>query len=126
VDEATVARWLTDYVAAWESYDSEAIGQLFSRDAVYRWHPWDGSDEAVHGREAIVASWLQDRDAAGSWAAEYHPWLVHEDRAVAVGMSRYFEADGSVKQEYHNVFLLAFDEDGRCREFTELFMLRPT
>jgi ketosteroid isomerase-like protein len=126
MDEATVARWLTDYVAAWESYDSAAIGQLFSEDAVYRWHPWDESDGAAHGREAIVASWLEDRDDAGTWAAEYRPWLVHGDRAVAVGISRYLEADGSVKQEYHNVFLLAFDEDGRCREFTELFMLRPT
>jgi len=126
VDEAAVARWLSEYVTAWESYDADAIGALFSDDAVYRWHPWDEPDKSAHGREAIVASWLEDQDAAGSWAAEYRPWLVHESRAVAVGVSRYLDADGSVEREYHNVFLLGFDGDGRCREFTELFMLRPT
>jgi hypothetical protein len=29
-----------------------------------------------------------------------------------------------VDREYHNVFLCRFDEDGRCREFTELFLKR--
>jgi len=31
--------WLDDYVAAWRSYDPEAIGALFSEDAEYRYHP---------------------------------------------------------------------------------------
>jgi hypothetical protein len=126
VDEAAVARWLGDYVAAWKSYDAAAIGELFGDDALYRWHPWDEDGDAAHGRDAIVSSWLDDRDAPGSWEAEYRPWLVHDDRAVAVGVSRYLKADGAVEREFHNVFLLAFDEDGRCREFTELYMLRPS
>jgi hypothetical protein len=125
MDEASVARWLTDYVAAWKSYDADAIGSLFNEDAVYRWHPWDESDRVAHGREVIVASWIDDQDAPGSWSAEYHPWLVHGDRAVATGVSRYFGGDGAVEREYHNVFLLAFDDKGRCREFSELYMRRP-
>jgi SnoaL-like domain len=125
MDDASVARWLTDYVAAWTSYDAEAIGALFSEDATYRWHPWDESDELAHGREAIVASWIDDRDAPGSWSAEYDPWLVHGDRAVATGVSRYFGGDGAVERQYHNVFLLVFDGEGRCREFSELYMQRP-
>ena len=125
MDEASVARWLTDYVAAWESYDAEAIGLLFSDDATYRWHPWDESDKVAHGREAIVASWIEDQDAPGSWSAEYAPWLVHGDLAVATGVSRYVGGDGAVDREYHNVFLLVFDDEGRCREFSELYMQRP-
>ena len=125
MDEASVARWLTDYVAAWESYDAEAIGLLFSDDATYRWHPWDESDKVAHGREAIVAGWIDDQDAPGSWSAEYRPWLVSEDRAVATGVSRYVGSDGAVEREYHNVFLLVFDHEGRCREFSELYMRRP-
>ena len=100
MDEAGVARWLDDYVAAWRSYDAAAIGALFSDDAVYRWHPWDEGDEATHGREAIVASWLETPDAPGSWDAE----------AEAV---------------FHNIFLLRFDDDGRCAEFTDVYMRRP-
>jgi ketosteroid isomerase-like protein len=123
VDEAAVIRWLSDYVAAWQSYDPDTIGELFSEDAEYRYHPWD---EAVRGRDAIVASWLEEPDEQGSWTAEYHPWIAEGDRAVAVGVSRYLAADrATVESEYHNVFLLAFDNDGRCREFTELYMSRP-
>jgi ketosteroid isomerase-like protein len=127
MDETAVARWLAAYVDAWSSYDPAAIGNLFSDDAVYRYHPWEEpTPSRLQGREAIVASWLQDRDAPGSWSAEYQPWLVSGGRAVAVGASRYFAADGAtVESEYHNVFLLVFDDEGRCREFTEIYMKRP-
>lgn len=110
------ARWLHGYVDAWRTYDPDAIGDLFSEDAEYRYHPWN---EPVSGRAAIVASWLDNRDEPGTWEAEYRPWAVDGDRAVATGTSRYDNADG--KQLYHNVFLCRFDADGRCREFTEVF-----
>src|SRR5688572_6277054 len=96
-------RWLDAYVEARRTYDENAIGALFSEDATYRYHPWDEGDEAVHGRDAIAADWLADRDEPGSWTAEYHPWAIDGDRAVAVGISRYL-VDGAVDREYHNVF----------------------
>ena len=120
VDEAAFQSWLEAYVAGWRSYDSAAIGELFSEDVEYRYHPWD---EAVRGREALVENWLSDRDEPDSWTAEYRPWLVAGDNAVAVGVSRYFRPDGTtLDREYHNVFLCRFDGEGRCREFTEHFM----
>jgi ketosteroid isomerase-like protein len=126
VDEAAVTRWLDDYVAAWQSNDPSAIAGLFSDDAVYRYRPWDDPETTARGREEIVASWLEEPDAPGSWSADYRPWIADGDRAVVVGVSRYLGADGAtVEREYHNVFLLEFDPDGRCREFTELYMLRP-
>jgi ketosteroid isomerase-like protein len=125
MDEAGVARWLADYVAAWRSYDREAIGELFGEDAVYRWHPWDEDEDVARGREAIVASWLEDQDAPGSWEAEYRPWTVDGSRAVAVGVSRYLAADDAPEVVFHNVFLLRFDGDGRCAEFTDVYMRRP-
>jgi ketosteroid isomerase-like protein len=126
MDHAAFQRWLDDYVDAWRTYDEEAIGALFSNDARYRYHPWDEDDDAVLGREAIVASWLADPDDASSWSAEYRPWAIEGDRAVAVGTSRYLSEDGdSVDREYHNVFLCRFDDNGHCREFTELFSRAP-
>ncbi len=124
MDHAEFQRWLNRYVEAWKTYDEAAIGDLFSEDASYRYHPWDDESETVHGRKAIVASWLDDRDEPGTWSAEYAPWAIEGDRAVAVGVSRYLDADGGVDREYHNVFLCRFDEDYRCREFTELFLRR--
>jgi hypothetical protein len=127
VDAAGFRSWLDRYVEAWRTYDETAIGDLFSDDAEYRWHPWEGPEDAALGREAIVAAWLNDRDQPGTWTAEYRAWLVAGDRAVAVGTSRYLEPDGQmVDREYHNVFLCRFDDEGRCREFTEFFMRRET
>jgi ketosteroid isomerase-like protein len=115
-------RWLDAYIDAWGTYDETAIGELFAEDASYRYHPWDDEAETLHGRGSIVAAWLGDRDEAGTWTAEYRPWAIEEDRAVAVGVSRYLRADATVEREYHNVFLCRFDADGRCVEFTEYFM----
>jgi ketosteroid isomerase-like protein len=125
MDDAAVAQWLTSYVEAWRTYEAPAIGALFTEDAVYRYHPWDENEDVVRGREAIVSTWLEDPDATGTWTAEYRPWAVADDRAVAVGATRYLTEDRkAVEREFHNVFLLRFDSDGRCKEFTELYMPR--
>ncbi len=125
VDQAAVTQWLARYVEAWRTYDAEAIGALFSEDAVYRFHPWDEGEETVRGREAIVSNWLEEPDEPGSWEAAYRPWTVDGERAVAVGTSRYLATEDAPEAVYHNVFLLRFDDDGRCREFTDVYMRRP-
>lgn len=120
-DRASVSGWLTRYVAAWKSYDRDSIGELFSDDAECRYHPFD---EPLKGREAIVESWLEDPDEAGTYDGRYEPIAVDGDVAVAVGESIYHRPEGSVDRVYDNVFVLRFDEEGRCREFTEWFMKR--
>ena len=112
-----VQAWLDAYVEAWRSYDLDAIGTLFSDAAEYRSHPYD---EPLRGRQAIIDDWLADRDEPGSWEAAYEPLLMDGDRAVATGETRY--ADG---RTFSNLFVLAFDEDGLCRSFTEWYMERP-
>jgi ketosteroid isomerase-like protein len=115
-----VTQWLRDYVSAWKSYDPQAIGALFSDDAGYRYNPYD---EPVRGREAIVASWLKNRDAPNTYTAEYHPVAVDGNTAVSNGRSLYFEEDGkTLKAQYDNIFVLRFDDEGRCTDFCEWFM----
>jgi ketosteroid isomerase-like protein len=112
-----VQAWLDAYVSAWRTYDTDAIADLFSADAEYRYHPYD---EPLRGPDAIAADWQGDRDEPGSWEARYEPLLVEGDRAVATGETRY---EGG--QAFSNLFVLAFDEGGRCREFTEWYMEHP-
>jgi len=116
-----VQAWLDRYIAAWRSNETSAIGDLFTDDAVYRYHPY--GDDAVRGREAIVQAWLEEEDAPDSWEAEYSPFAVDGERAVATGWSRYAATGEEPERTYHNVFLMRFNADGRCAEFTELFML---
>ena len=112
-----VQAWLDAYVEAWRSYDPDAIGDLFSEGAAYRYHPYD---EPLRGRQAIVDDWRGDRDEAGSWEARYEVLVVDGDRAVATGETRYAEG-----RTFSNLFVIAFDGDGRCTDFTEWYMEHP-
>jgi hypothetical protein len=129
---ADVQAWLDRYVDAWQTYDAAAIGDLFSDDAVYRYHPWDGGDDVLHGRAEIVESWLNpggaasERDEPGTWSARYEPWLVAGNRAVAIGESVYYTdaTQATEDRRYFNNWLLEFDDEGRCRRFVEYYMKR--
>jgi ketosteroid isomerase-like protein len=116
-----IQRWLDRYIAAWRANQREPIEMLFTEDAIYRYHPY--GDDAMRGREAIATSWLEEADEPDSWEARYEPFAVEGDRAVATGWSRYAPTGDEPERTYHNVFLMRFDADGRCSEFTELFML---
>jgi ketosteroid isomerase-like protein len=130
MDHASAQDWLDRYLAAWRSYDADDIAGLFSADASYRYHP---HDEPIVGRDAVVASWLGDgsegastRDAPGTYDASYAPVAVDGDVVVATGSSAYRdEPEGPVVRIYDNCFVMRFDADGRCAEFTEWYVKRP-
>jgi ketosteroid isomerase-like protein len=123
MNRADLQAWLDRYIEAWRANDAAPIEALFSEDAVYRWNPYGGEDHTVRGRTAIVKAWLDEQDDPASWEATYTAYAVDEDRAVATGTSRYLATADEPERTYHNVFLMRFTPDGRCREFTELFML---
>jgi hypothetical protein len=83
----------------------------------------------------VVAAWRGEgdfpgessRDEEGIYDGSYRAVAVDGDLAVAVGTSTYTDGPGgSVAEVYDNCFLIRFAADGRCREFTEWFMKRPT
>jgi ketosteroid isomerase-like protein len=117
--EAQVQAWLDRYVEAWRSGDEAQIADLFSDDATYRYNPYD---EPVSGRREIIKSWLGDGEP-DVFDAQYHVLAINGDLAVAHGESIYYDKTRTnVANRYDNIFVLRFDEDGRCREFTEWFM----
>lgn len=127
IDSDALQRWLIAYEHAWQTYDPDEIGALFTDDAEYRWHPWDEGDEVARGRVGIVAAWLSSRDTPGTYRGEYRPLVVHDDVAIAVGTSSYYRDDTrtALDREYHNLWVLRFADDGRCRSFTEWYMKAP-
>lgn len=121
MDRSSVQRWLDSYVDAWRANSREPITALFTDDVVYRFAPY-GETNVRRGIEPLVEEWLREPDAPDSWEARYEPYAVDGDRAVAVGQSRDFATDGEPERVYQNVFLMRFADDGRCAEFTELYM----
>jgi ketosteroid isomerase-like protein len=131
MDRVTAQAWLDRYVAAWKSYDADDIAGLFSDDVRYRYYSY--ADWLV-GRDAVVASWLGEfsdedgssRDAPGTYDAAYAPVAVDGDVVIATGTTTYTASPGGpVTQVFDNCFVMRFDEDGRCREFTEYYTKRP-
>jgi ketosteroid isomerase-like protein len=132
VTREDVDRWLADYVEAWLTYDRAKVEALFAEDISYRYHPYD---DPIEGREAVVESWLDagefeeasGRDEPGTYEASYRTFAVDGDAAVATGTSSYREQpDGPIVRVYDNCFVMRFDAEGRCREFTEWFMQRKS
>ena len=131
MERADVQRWLNAYVEAWRAYDRGLIAALFTDEIEYRYHPYD---EPIRGRDAVVESWLGEgghagastRDEEGTYDAAYEPVAVDGEVAVATGISTYHSKPGGpVEKVYDNCFVMRFDADGRCREFTEWYMKRP-
>ncbi len=122
MDRAGFAAWLDRYVDAWRLNDAVAIGDLFSTDVRYAYDPFD---EALVGRAAVVASWTREPDAPGSWRADYQVLAIDGDVFVAHGRTLYLTDDRrEVEREFGNIFVCRFDDEGRCREFTEYYMRR--
>ena len=113
------ATWLKGYIAAWRSNDPHVIGRLFSEHASYSYR---AGTHVVSGRDAIVAAWLEDPDDPGSWEAHYEPLAIEDQVHVAMGWSRYLREDGSLRDEFSNIFVCRFDDDSRCTEFSEWWM----
>jgi hypothetical protein len=131
VDKAAVDRWLQAYVEAWKSYDRGQIEALFAEGVRYRYHPYD---DPVEGREAVVQSWLGEGhepgasspDEPGTFDASYRAVAVDDGIAVATGSSTYLvEPGGPVETVFDNCFVMRFDRDGRCTDFTEWYIERP-
>ena len=132
MDRDSAQAWLDAYVEAWHTYDPARIRALFADDVSYRYHPYD---EPIVGRQAVVASWLEagefadssSRDEPGTYDAEYRCVAADGELAVAIGSSSYKDSpDGPVARVYDNCFVMRFADEGRCREFTEWFMKRPS
>jgi nuclear transport factor 2 (NTF2) superfamily protein len=111
--------WLDRYVEAWKSYDPQQIGDLFSEDAEYRYHP---QDEPLRGRDAIVANWTEDKDDQGTYDAKYEVAAIDGDTYVATGHSDYFDEQGNIRDQYLNVYFIKFNDAGEATEFTEYWI----
>ena len=91
--------------------DLAAVEQLFTDDGHYRTSPYD---EAMIGHEAIRAFWLEDEDDV--FTVEAEPIAVEDRHAVVRLDVRYGDP---VCQEYRDLWVLRFADDGRVEDFEE-------
>ena len=116
IDDDLVQRWIADYLRAWRSRDRTQIEALFTEDATYRPQP---DSAPATGRAEIANAWLDEPDDVGGWQSELTPMLVHDNTAIINGWTDY--ADG---ERFLNLWIVRFDADGKCADFTEWWMAR--
>jgi ketosteroid isomerase-like protein len=114
IDRASVQRWIDEYEAAWRLEGTDALAALFSPDATYLHSPYA---DPVVGLPRIRTMWEADRDGPDEAFTMRAEIVAVEDRAaVTRALVRYGEP---VRQEYTDLWVLRFDEEGRCSWFEE-------
>ncbi len=111
MDRDAVMAWVAAYERAWRERDLPAVERLFTSDARYRASPYEESEV---GHEAIKAFWLDDEGETFTVAAT--SVAVEEATAVVRVLVRYGDP---VRQEYLDLWVLHFADDGRVDDFEE-------
>ncbi len=112
-----VTAWIDDYLRAWESNEPDDIRALFTETAEYRTEPYS---DPWTGHDAIVAGWLEARDAPGETTFRWARLVTTDDLAVITASTAY--ANGPT---YSNLWVIRFAADGRAGAFTEWWMEQP-
>jgi ketosteroid isomerase-like protein len=111
MDRDQVMRWVDGYIDAWRTEDAQGVERLFTEDACYRRSPYEESEV---GHDAIKAFWLAD--AGETFSVKAEPVAIEGQTAVVRLLVNY---SGSVQQEYRDLWLLEFADDGRVSDFEE-------
>ncbi len=104
-------QWVAEYERAWRDGDVSGVTRLFTEDASYRRSPYE---ESKVGHAEIQAFWLNDERRTFSVTAE--PVAVEGRDAVVRLDLRYGDP---VAQEYRDLWVLRFAQDGRVEDFEE-------
>jgi ketosteroid isomerase-like protein len=114
MDRQRVAAWVAAYERAWRTPGTDVLAEIFTPDAVYRQGPYH---EPVVGLPAIGRMWEQERDGPDE-VFQMTSEVVAVDGDTAVVRLEVYYGD-PVEQEYRDLWIVRFAEDGRCRSFEE-------
>jgi len=107
--------WLEKYRNSWEQQDSDAFANLFAADARYRETPFL---EFVHGPQ-FRAFWEEIAEKQAANRFYYEIILTARDRAVVHWTATTTWVPTDERRAGDGIFLLTFNDDGRCKELLE-------
>jgi ketosteroid isomerase-like protein len=116
-----VEEWARRYGRAWEEGDEDAIGGLFTADAVYRSAPFR---EPYRGEGEIRAYWRRGAAKQRDVRVRMGRPFVDGDRAAVEWWTTMNDPDDG-EITLPGCLLLRFAEDGRCVELREYWHVQP-
>jgi hypothetical protein len=111
-DHVAVTDWVARYERAWRSPGTDALDELFTASVSYSPSPWA---QPVGGIESLRRFWDVARDGPDE-GFQMGSEIVAVDGRVAVVRVVVHYDDG---QRWRDLWVLAFDEQGRCEHFEE-------
>jgi ketosteroid isomerase-like protein len=113
MDRAQLADWIETYQRAWREPGTEALGQLFTEDAIYSPAPYA---DPHRGLDAIREMWDAERNPGEEFtmAAE----IVSTDGEMGVVRLR-VDYRKPRNQQYRDLWVIRLEADGRCNSFEE-------
>jgi ketosteroid isomerase-like protein len=114
VDRDSFGAWIELYERAWRTAGTDLLAKLFAADATYKTAPYE---PPFRGLEAIAKMWEDERDSPDeNFDMSYEIVAVEGSTAVAMVKVLYGQPIG---QEYSDIWIVRFDEGGRCVAFEE-------
>lgn len=117
MNKKTVTTWVENYQRAWHTNSRRDIARLFAKQAAYYPDPFA---KPWRGRDEIVRQWLAHADAPGHYEFRFEVLGTGKASGVVRGWTKYHHPP----REYSNIWLIRFDDAGRCIEFTEWWKRR--
>jgi hypothetical protein len=114
IDSSSVRAWVVDYERVWRTAGTDDVGNLFTEQATYCMAPFQ---EPHRGLEAIRALWDAERSGPDENFDMTFDIVAVDDPCAVVRLEvRYGPPDPKV---FRDLWVLEFDDDGRCRAFEE-------
>jgi len=113
---AGLKRWLDEYGRVWEQGDADASGRLYTEDVKYYETPFS---QPVEGREAVQNYCIEAAGAQRDVRFSHEPYVMTGDTGIARWHSSFVRVPSGLGVDLDGVFVLRFDENGRCRELRE-------
>jgi ketosteroid isomerase-like protein len=117
MNRSDVERWIASYERAWRTAGTDELGDLFSPDASYLPSPWAAP---VEGLAAIARFWDDEREDPDESFTMAHEIITVDGTTAVVRVSvDYDGGDAAPAQRWRDLWVIRFDDDGRCLAFEE-------
>jgi hypothetical protein len=114
LDRGQLAEWIAAYERAWRSEGTDAVNELFSKEASYSTGPF----EKPHlGLDAIKEMWEAERASHKEIFTMHSEIVAVEADTGVVRVAVHYEDPH--QQEYRDLWIVRLDEAGRCVHFEE-------
>ncbi|HEX7081354.1 MAG TPA: nuclear transport factor 2 family protein [Gammaproteobacteria bacterium] len=121
MNDDDLERWLARYGEAWETRDADAAARLFARDALYFETPFA---DPFRGPEGVRSYWSSVTKDQREIRFESKVVGVLGRTGVARWSAKFKLASTGAAAELNGIFLLEFDDAGRCTSLREWWHAR--